>query len=169
VDLSLPDQNGIGLISEMLDCRPGLPILVISMHSKIEYVVKTIRAGAMGYFFKKSAPDNLIKAIETLRRGEYYLDGTLSNKVAEYLKSPIEVETEKSDSAYERLTEKEKEIMKWVVGGTSRRAIAEKLYISPKTVENHVSKIMKKLDIHNVYEMLRYSMKLRLIDVDLWE
>ena len=95
VDLSLPDQSGIDLISEILDCRSGLPILVISMHSNIGHVIRAIQAGALGYFLKQSAPEDLIKAVETLRGGEYFFDGSLSVKIAKYLKSPTEVKRER--------------------------------------------------------------------------
>jgi DNA-binding NarL/FixJ family response regulator len=169
VDLSLPDQNGIELTGEIQDYLPGTPVMVISMHSNIDYIIHAIQAGAKGYLLKESASDSLIKAIESILKGEYFLDSALSNEVAKRLMDSPDVDDKIRDTAYGSLTPREQEVMRLLAEGVPRKIISKRLYISQKTVENHTTKILNKLSLHNTFELVRYAAKLGLIDVDLWK
>jgi len=169
MDLGLPDQSGIELTGMILDYLPETNIIVISMHCNIEYIVQAIQAGARGYLLKESATENLVKAFETVLRGEYFLDSALSSEVAVRLMDSPETDEKIRDAAYGGLTSREQEIMRLLAEGVSRKDIAEKLCISVKTVENHTSRIMKKLSIHNTLDLIRYAARVGLIDVDLWK
>jgi len=169
VDLSLPDQSGIELTREIRDHLPGTPVMIISMHCKIDYIVQSIQAGATGYLLKESASDSLIKAIETVLRGEYFLDSALSNEVATRLLDSPEMDEKIRDAAYGNLTPREQEIMRLLAEGVPRKLIAKRLFISQKTVENHTTKILNKLSLHSTFELVRYAARLGLIDVDLWK
>ncbi|MBW1902693.1 MAG: response regulator transcription factor [Deltaproteobacteria bacterium] len=169
VDLSLPDQNGIELTAEIRGYLPETPVMVISMHSNIDYVIQAIQSGAKGYLLKESASDNLIKAIESILKGEYFLDSALSNEVAKRLMDSPEVNEKIRDTAYGSLTPREQEVMRLLAEGVPRKVVAKRLYISQKTVENHTTKILNKLSLHNTFELVRYAAKLGLIDVDLWK
>ncbi len=169
VDLSLPDLSGIELISEILTYQPGTPVMVISMHSKIDYIVQSVKAGAIGYLLKESASESLIKAIEFVLRNEYFLDSALSNEVAERLMESPEVNEKIRDAAYGSLTPREQEVMRLLAEGVPRKVIAKRLFISQKTVENHTTRILNKLSLRNTFELVRYAAKLGLIDVDLWK
>ncbi len=139
------------------------------MHSKIDYIVQAFQAGATGYIVKESASDRLIMGLETVYNGEYFLDSSISHAVVEkLLKSPLK-ESQIEDEDYGSLTPREQEVMRLLAEGFAVREIAEKLYISPKTVENHRSNIMRKLGLHNAIELARYAARLGLIDVDLWK
>jgi DNA-binding NarL/FixJ family response regulator len=169
VDISLPDQNGIELTREIRTLLSKTGILIVSVHSEIDYIAKAFQAGALGYVVKESAAERLIKALEYVSRGDYFLDSSVSHEVVENLmKSPAK-ETKITDAAYGALTPREQEVMRLFAEGLSSKKIAEKLFISPKTVDNHRNNILGKLGLHSTIELVRYAAKLGLIDVDLWK
>jgi len=152
VDISLPDR-----------------ILIVSMHSKIDYIAEAFQAGATGYVVKESASERLVQGLESVARGDYFLDSSVSHTVVEnLLKSPLK-EAKITDADYNTLTPREQEVMRFLAEGLSSKKVAEKLFISPKTVDNHRANIMNKLDLHGSIELIRYAAKLGLIDVDLWK
>jgi DNA-binding NarL/FixJ family response regulator len=169
VDISLPDINGFDLIRDILEKSPDIRILVLSMHSKVDFIVKAFQAGAFGYITKESAADMLITGIEHILKGDYFMDTSISQQVIKKLaelpdKKPVTVVV-----SYDSLTPREQEIMVLVAGGMSSRKIADKLFISSKTVDNHRTRIMQKLNVSNVIDLVRHAAKLGLIDLDLWK
>ncbi|MBW1704270.1 MAG: response regulator transcription factor [Deltaproteobacteria bacterium] len=169
VDISLPDQSGIQLTREIRTLLPDTRILIVSMHSKIDYIAEAFQAGATGYVVKESASERLIKGLEYVSRGEYFLDSSMSQQVVKRLMDSPAKDKKITDAAYGNLTPREQEVMRLLAEGLSRKEIGEKLFISPKTVENHRTNIMNKLDLHSTIELIRYAAKLGLIDVDLWK
>ncbi len=169
VDLSLPDQSGIELIGEIRRSSKKTRVLVVSMHSKIDYIAEAFKAGASGYVIKESAAERLLHAIEYVERGDYFLDSSVSQQVVKKLMEWPAKEAKIHDDAYRSLTPREQEVMRLLAEGFSTKVVAEKLFISPKTVENHRTSIMNKLDLHSTHGLVRYAAKLGLIDVDLWK
>ena len=169
VDISLPDQSGIELTREIRNLLPEVRIMIVSMHSKIDYIAEAFQAGATGYVVKESASESLLQGLEHVSKGDYYLDSSLSQEVAKKLIGPRAKENLISHSTYGGLTPREQEVMRLLAEGLSSKKVAEKLFISPKTVENHRTNIMHKLDLHSTVELVRYAVKLGLIDVDLWK
>ncbi len=169
VDISLPDTNGIQLTREIRDLLPDTRIIIVSMHSKVDYIVEAFQAGATGYVVKESASEKLLKGLESVAKGEYFLDSAVSHQVVKALMKFPGKEAKITDADYGSLTPREQEIMRLLAEGLSAKEIAEKLFISPKTVENHRANIMKKLGLHSTMELFRYAAKLGLIDVDLWK
>jgi len=169
VDISLPGTNGIQLTREIRDLLPETRIIIVSMHSKVDYIVEAFQAGATGYVVKESASEKLLKGLESVAKGEYFLDSAVSHHVVKALMKFPGKEAKITDADYGSLTPREQEIMRLLAEGLSAKKIAEKLFISPKTVENHRSNIMKKLGLHSTMELIRYAAKLGLIDVDLWK
>jgi DNA-binding NarL/FixJ family response regulator len=139
------------------------------MHSKIDYIAEAFQAGASGYVVKESASERLLQGLESVSRGDYFLDSSVSHAVVENLMNSPLKEAKITDADYDTLTPREQEIMRLLAEGLSSKKVAEKLFISPKTVENHRSNIMNKLGLHNTIELIRYAAKLGLIDVDLWK
>jgi DNA-binding NarL/FixJ family response regulator len=168
VDLSLPDMSGIQLTRKILEKLPQIKIIIVTMHSKVDYMAEAFQAGATGFVVKESAAEGLLKGIETVLRGDYFLDSAVSTQVVETLKKLPGKETKINDAVYGTLTAREQEILRLLAEGLSSKEIAQKLFISPKTVENHRANIMNKLDLHSSIELVRYAAKLGLIDVDLW-
>jgi len=169
LDISLPDQSGIELIGEIRGLSTQTRVMMISMHSKIDFIVRAFQAGARGYVVKESATEKLLQGISEVLRDNYFMDTSVSHKVVKKLAGLAEKEPKATDTAYETLTPREQEIMVWVAEGLSTREISERLFVSPKTVENHRSNIMHKLDLHSTIELVRYAAKLGLIDIDLWK
>ncbi|MGA6927316.1 MAG: response regulator transcription factor [Desulfosarcina sp.] len=169
VDISLPDESGMLLTRRIREALPATRVLIISMHSKIDYIVEAFQAGATGYVVKESAAGRLIQGLYAVTQGEYFLDSSISHEVVERLMNSPGREARVSDMEYGRLTPREQEIMRMLAEGIAKATIADRLYISVKTVENHRSNIMKKLDLHSAMDLVRYAAKLGLIDIDLWK
>lgn len=169
LDISLPGESGIELTRRIKSALPEARILIISMHSKIDYITEAFKAGASGYMVKESAAERLLTALESVEKGEHYLDSPVSQSVIQQLIKSPENDMKITDSAYGSLTSREQEIVRVLAEGLSVKEIADKLFISPKTVENHRTNIMKKLGLHSSIELARYAAKLGLIDIDRWK
>jgi DNA-binding NarL/FixJ family response regulator len=169
LDVGLPDVKGLVLIGDILRCSSKIRIMVVSMHSKIDYIVKAFQAGAMGYLAKESAADLLLEGIEYVLKGQYFMDTSVSHQVVKKLVGLPDKEVTISGTDYDLLTAREQEVMGLLAEGLSTTQVADKLFISPKTVENHRHSIMRKLDLHSTIDLARYAAKLGLIDVDLWK
>ena len=168
LDVALPDKAGLELISEIKKVSSKTIIMIISMHSKVDYIVKAFKAGATGYLVKDSAAERLLQGIDAVLRDEYFLDSSVSHKVIEKLMELPKEEARITDRGYDLLTSREQEILALLAEGLSTKEVAEKLFISPRTVENHRSSIMRKLDLHSNHELIRYAAKLGLIDMESW-
>jgi len=169
MDISLPDKSGIDLTRDIRSLLPETYVMIVSMHSKIDHITKAFQAGASGYVVKESAAERFTQGLEAVSRGEYYLDSSLSHKVVKRLAGLPEKESTITDARYEALTRREQQVMRLLAEGVSTKEIAERLFISPKTVENHRANIMNKLELHSTMELIRYAARLGLIDVDLWK
>jgi DNA-binding NarL/FixJ family response regulator len=169
LDMALPDRNGIELTREIRHRLPEVRVIIVSMHSKVDYIVQAFEAGATGYVVKESAFERLLQGIECVLNGESFMDSSVSHKVVEKLMRLPDKETKIRDAKYDSLTLREQEVMVLLAEGFSVKQIADKLFISPKTADNHRHSIMRKLDIHSPFELVRYAVKLGLIDLELWK
>jgi len=169
VDISLPDKSGIQLTREIRSLLSNTHIMIVSMHSKMDYISEAFQAGATGYMVKESASERLLQGLESVAKGDYFLDSSVSHAVVENLIKTPAKETRITNADYGTLTPREQEVMRLLAEGLSSKEVASKLFISPKTVENHRSNLMNKLGLHSTIELIRYASKLGLIDVDLWK
>jgi DNA-binding NarL/FixJ family response regulator len=161
VDLMMPGLNGLDLIKQVLKSQPKLRILVLSMQSADSYVVEALNCGAAGYVLKETGPSEIIQAIHKVIAGEKYL----SPKVAERVLN-VSTGTRKVTDPYETLTPREREILHLIIDGNTNTKIAKRLVLSPRTVELHRSRIMKKLDLHNQTDIFRYALERGILSVD---
>lgn len=170
MDISLPDKNGIQVTREIRDQVPESRVFVISMHSGMNYVTEAIQAGALGYMIKGAATDNLMRGLEAVINGGFFIDKSISGDLMKnYVQSPAKTKANMRDNAYSTLTRREQEVMRLLVEGLAAREIAGKLFISPKTAENHRANIMNKLGLHKSIELVRYAAKIGLIDLNRWK
>jgi DNA-binding NarL/FixJ family response regulator len=158
LDVSMPLLNGLDACREIRRSCPEISVLLLTMHPDESYVVAGIRAGVSGYVLKHSAAVNLLEAIDCVTRGEMYLSPTVSRIVVNALLSNVNGEEEP-------LSAREREVLQLIAEGRSMRAIGEALGISARTAETHRTRIMEKLDIHNVAGLVRYAIKNGLISV----
>jgi len=163
IDLSLPDKSGIQLTRILTTILPGIKVVIVSMHAKIDYILSSLQAGALGYIVKESVTKALLDCLESTIKGDYYLDAVLSGEIATKLLD-VSLHQVDSNSAYGSLSPREQQVMRLLAQGISTKMVAEKLFISPKTVANHRANIMTKLDIHNSAGLVRYAALLGLLE-----
>ena len=148
MDLSMPRMNGMEAISEIKKRFKETKILVLTVHKTEEYILATLKAGADGYILKDSTHAELVMAVKNVLSGKQYISPGISEKVIEgYLEGR---KTLKTRTAWETLTQREREILKLIAEGYKNKEIADALCISVKTVEKHRANLMEKLDLHNV-------------------
>ena len=166
LDIALHGSSGLVLAKRLLTAKPDLLIIIITAYSKIDYILEAVESGVKGYILKESSPENLAEAIEKVYAGEIYIDSYISNKVIKSLitKNAVEI-AEDNKSAYSKLSLREQQILKLLIDGVPIKDIAEELFISSKTVENHKASIMVKLKCKNMTELIRYAISIGLIDV----
>ncbi|MBN1997290.1 response regulator transcription factor [candidate division KSB1 bacterium] len=164
LDITLPDMSGLQVAKKIKN--KNHKIIIVSMHSKIEYIIEAFQAGATGYMVKESARENLIAGLQTVCRGEYFLDSAVIAVLVQKLRGMPPKEMTIEDPAYSTLTPREQEILRYFAEGLKPREIAKNLYISPKTVDNHRSNIMHKLNLANTVELVRYAAKIGLVDME---
>jgi DNA-binding NarL/FixJ family response regulator len=169
MDISLPDSNGIELTKDIKKLSPATRVLIVSVHSKIDYITAAFQAGATGYVVKDAPSAKILQALELVSQGEYFLDGSVSYQVVKKLSEFPEQKAKTTDPSYNNLTTREQEIFRLLAEDVKIRDIADKLYISPKTVENHKTNIMSKLNLHSTLDLVRYAVKLGIIDVEHWK
>jgi len=164
MDISMPGLNGLEATRQIKKRFPEVKVLILTVHSDEEYIRQILRAGASGYLVKQAAPHELISAIEAIQRGESYLSPSVSKKVVqEYVQHAAGAAEEDS---YERLTDREREVLQLIAEGNSTRDIAELLHLSVKTAETHRARLMRKLDIHSTAELTQYAIRKGVISLD---
>lgn len=166
LDISLPDASGLDLISQFKSVLPAAHIVVVSMHAKLDLIAAAFKAGAEAYLVKESTAERLLQALDAVTRGQQYLDSFISPKVVQKLLEFSTRRAQMTDSAYGTLTQREQQIMRLLADGWTSSAIAGKLFITRKTVENHRANIMSKLGLKNLADLVRYAARLGLIDLD---
>jgi DNA-binding NarL/FixJ family response regulator len=148
LDISMPNLRGLEAIREIRKTYPKVKILVLTMHKKKEFLRQALRDGADGFLLKEDAGSELIRAVQTVRKGGKYLSPLLTNVL-----TSLAVEEENP----EVLTMREREVLKLLVEGKRTKEIAAALYISPHTVRRHRSNIMEKLNIKNLADLVKYA------------
>lgn len=166
-DLSLPDRTGLDLVEEFIQRVPDARIMVVSMHAKIEYIAGAFQRGALGYLVKDKAAENLVTGLEAVLAGTRFLDAPHSMDEVESVIKGTHAGVNRQ-VAYSLLSPREQEVLRLLAEGLSNKEVADKLFISPKTVEHHRSNIMSKLDVHNMVELVRYAARLGLVDMESW-
>ncbi len=155
-DMTLPDRSGLELIKDLKVLDPGIPVLVISMHDEKLYAERVLRAGGRGYVMKETASDHLMEAIQRVLRGEIYLSTDASQQLAEAFAGPRKG---RSESRIARLTDREFEVFQLIGLGKSTRVLAERLHISPRTVDAHRAHIKEKLGLKDGNGLVRFAVR----------
>ena len=163
MDLSMPRTNGLEAIKEIKKQNPEIKVMALTVHKTEEYILEALKGGADGYVLKDATQAELVLAIKNVLMGKRYLSPDISEKVIEgYLEGR---KTVKTTSAWDTLTQREREILKLIAEGFKNKEVADYLCISLKTVEKHRANLMKKLDLHNAAALTAFAMEKGLVNL----
>lgn len=160
LDISMPPgENGLQTARRIKEYRPAVKIIMLTMYDETSYVKEAWRAGLDGFILKSATDEVLLEGIRQVYRGGRCFDGYSSSMLEQ-------LPEKKSAPGYDTLSKREKELLPLIALGYNNKEIAQRLYISVKTVEVHKANIRKKLQLANQAELLQYSHKYHLIDLD---
>jgi DNA-binding NarL/FixJ family response regulator len=165
LDLAMPELNGLETAEKLNHELPSVKSVILSMYTDTEYIIQALRSGASGYLLKDSAPAELKKAIEAVMKDDIYISSSISSDVINnFVAGRRKIsQTDEIVSSREMLTSRQREILQLIAEGNSTKMIADKLYISVKTVETHRAQLMKKLGIYDIAGLVKYAIKIGLI------
>jgi len=158
MDINMPVQNGIYAIKELKQRGCSAKIIVLTVHDDREYLLEAVKIGASGYIMKDADVDHLLKAIRDVYRGETYIQPNLSSKLIKDF-DRMSYSSVRGQFKEHNLTPREIEVLLLIADGKNNKEIANELYISEKTVKNHVSNIFKKLDVNDRTQAAIYVFK----------
>lgn len=157
MDVAMPELNGIDAAGEILQTHPSVRVIILSMHSTTEYVFRALQAGAQGYVLKESAGIEVVNAVRTAHADQRYLSHKISDRlIDDYLHQFQSVEAE---GPLARLSPREREVLQLVVEGRSSAEIADTLSLSLKTVETYRSRMMRKLGIKDLPNLVKFAIQ----------
>ncbi|MBA7489758.1 Oxygen regulatory protein NreC [subsurface metagenome] len=161
MDIAMPGMDGLEATRRLRKKSPKVKVLVLTQYDNREYVLSCIKAGAAGYVPKRALGSELISAIRAVHKGDSFLyPSAAAALIEDYLQQAEEEEP------YNRLTAREREILKLIADGHTSREIADMLFLSLKTVLGHRARIMEKLDLHNRTELIKYALRKGLVSMD---
>lgn len=166
MDIVMPRMNGLEATRIIREKYPHVRVLILSMYDDHEYVVQIIQAGASGYVLKRVVTEDLVRAIHEVHAGESFLYPPIAAKlIGDYLRVTVGGHAGSSGGG-EVITAREREILRLIAEGNSNQQIAERLGLSRKTVDSHRANAMRKLDLHDVTEVVKYAIRTGMISLD---
>ena len=164
MDIAMPGMNGIEATAQIRNICPSTQVVILSMHSSAEHILRALRAGALGYLLKESAGKELIQAVQTVYGGRRYLSRQIAESVIDdYISGSPATQAK---NLLESLSSREREVLQLVAEGKSSTEIAEVLYLSPKTIETYRSRLMHKLGISDLPGLVKFAIQQGLITLE---
>jgi len=157
IDVAMPLLNGIDATQQIVRRAPDTRVLMLSMHADEAYVMRALQAGATGYMVKDSAGKELLKAVEAVAAGRRYFSAAIERLAQD--ENAVRVGSSGFADRYETLSTREREIFQLIAEARSNKEVAALLNISPATVETHRARILQKLDVHNIAEVVLYAVR----------
>lgn len=157
LDLTMPKMNGIEAAKIISEEYPEVKILIFSMHHNKEYIVKSVENGANGYLLKDTNKDELLRAIKVVSEGRKYFPPEISEVIINELLAKTSGTQEETRPIFEKITPKEKQILGMIVQGYNSREMADKLFLSIRTVDNHRANMMKKVKAKNTADLVKMA------------
>lgn len=158
VDYSMPGKGGIELVKELRLLYPDRPVLVLSIYPEERYALRVLKAGAAGYLTKESAPEDLVTAIREVAKGGRFITPALGEMLVQELTGGGE------DALYEKLSDREYQIMWMIASGKTIGDIAQRLVLNPNTVSTYRTRILRKMNLKNNAELMHYAIRHQLVD-----
>lgn len=171
LDINMPRGNGLEVTKRLSATQPDVKCVVLTIHDDENYVFEVIKAGAVGYLLKDVEPSMLIKAIRAISEGESFIYPTLARKLfSEVSRRDTERRHESVDMIRrrkeERLTYREVEVLQLVAKGLSNQEMAQRLFLSEKTVKNHLTNIFRKINVTDRTQAVLYAIKQKIVSLD---
>jgi two-component system, NarL family, response regulator NreC len=160
MDLTMPELDGMGATKQLV-AQGGPKVLVLTMHQEEDYLVPLLEAGASGYLVKSAADRDLVDAVRTVARGELYVRPSAARVLARGVQKKDEHATDRA--RFDKLTERERDVMRLVAEGYTAPEIGEKLFISPKTVDTYKQRINEKLGLAHRADYVKLALKLGIL------
>ncbi len=157
LDLTMPKMNGIEAAKVISAEYPDVKILIFSMHHNKEYIIKSVENGANGYLLKDTGKEELLKAIKVVSEGRKYFPPEISEVIINELLAKTSGTQEENRPIFEKITPKEKQILGMIVQGFNSREMADKLFLSIRTVDNHRANMMKKVKAKNTADLVKMA------------
>lgn len=161
LDVQMPRLNGPDAAKHLCEKMPGTRVLMLSMHADEAYVLRAIKAGVKGYLLKASPEADVLAAVRAVAAGHSYFSPEITRVLSE--EYVAELRRKGLEDSYDALTLREKEVMTLLVAGNSNKDIADRLFVSPATVETHRTNIFQKVSVHNLPELILYAVRKGLI------
>ena len=158
LDISMPAMNGLDVLKQLKSQKPGLAVLLLSVHPEEQYALRALKAGAAGYITKDRAPEDLISAIRAAASGKKYVSPSLAQRLASVQGIYA------GGAPYQLLSDREYSVLRLIAAGRTKKEIAEELSLSPKTVSTYRSRILTKMGMTADAEIVRYAIENRLLD-----
>ena len=157
MDITMPEMNGIEATHHICQHWPEMKVIILSMHSHTEHIVRALQAGACGYLLKEASGDEVANAVRSVVQGNRFLSQKISDMVIDdYVRH---YDSQKAINPLECLSPRERETLQLVVEGKSTSEIAEILFLSPKTIETYRCRLMQKLDIHDLPSLVKFAIQ----------
>lgn len=165
MDVSMPKQNGIETTKQVIEKYPKAKVIALTMHNQESYITKMLKVGAVGYVLKNTGCDDLLSAIKSVNEGQSYFSSDVSEiMMSKFMKKPTDNYVNPDMISTEDLTTREKEIIKLISDELTNNEIAEKLFISPRTVDTHRRNLLQKLGVKNTAGLVKFAMNNNLLD-----
>jgi DNA-binding NarL/FixJ family response regulator len=158
-DISLEGANGIELTKQLLNLWPDLPVLIISMHDEVLYAERALQAGAHGYLMKMEGDEAVLHAMRRVLEGHVYLSDAMQDRLLYQHVGQQRAPGDEATTALRSLSDRELEVFEMIGRGHTTREVAERLSISPKTVESHRARIKSKLDVDSSIDLMRRAIQ----------
>jgi len=164
MDIAMANLNGLEATKQIKKVLPETKVIMVTMHKNEEYILQSFQAGASGFILKEGAVEELVNAIRSIHQDKSFLSPTISKTLIDaYLRK---METGKTETPFDLLTDREREVLQLIAEGYTNREVAKALFISVKTVEAHRAHIMQKLNIHDVAKLVKYAIQKGLVDLN---
>lgn len=163
LDLSMPGLTGLDVLARLREQAPEVRVLILSIHEDEEYVLQSVRAGALGYMRKDSSPAELRDAVRVVGEGGSYFSALVARTLSDALRQERTVEDR--GARLGRLTARERDVLVEIAGGATNKEIAGRLGISVRTVESHREAVMRKLELRGVASLTRFSLDAGLLRI----
>ncbi len=165
MDISLPEISGLELAKRLSESHPEIKVIILSMYTDEDFIFNAIKSGAKGYLPKNTTRKEIIDAIRAVYAGEEYFSESISNIILKSYVQKAKTVDNQPERSEDKLTIREIEILKHFASGLSNQEIADKLFISIRTVESHKNHIMQKLELKSTVDLIKFAIKNKIVDV----